>query len=108
MIVKYIGKKDSWIKQNEECYVIEIFITNGKNPEYRLLTETEPHSPVYFNSEDFEIIDNKMPKNWVVSQFDGGIEFRPESFKDDFWEKFSDQEISAIETFKKEYEIIKN
>jgi hypothetical protein len=108
MKVRHTGKENRWINKNEECYVVEILSRINGETEYRLFGSKEPTTPAYFNSSEFEVIDGKIPKNWVVEQIEDTMFFIPAKFKEiGFWERYFDGVPDALKIFEEEYKIIK-
>ncbi|MDB6125350.1 MAG: hypothetical protein JWQ71_4343 [Pedosphaera sp.] len=69
---------------------------------YRI--ECDDGKPWLILSTQFQIVSNKIPPNWIVSQYDGGIAFSPASWLPprEFWEKLFAGDTATRKTYEEE------
>ena len=81
----------------------------GNNDEYcKVCVQNDDDDyPCVFDFNDFEIIDERIPSNWILSVESSSYELMPEAFDGDFWERFHDSDKWAEQTFERVMEDLK-
>src|SRR3954471_22006333 len=68
---------------------------------YRI--DCDDRRPWLILSTQFKIVCNKIPSNWVVSQYDGGITFSPETWiLEGFWRRLAEEDAVARKIYEEE------
>jgi hypothetical protein len=72
----------------------------------------EPSTPGLFSGDLFDVIDSRVPRNWVVVKNKHGMhgiyEFSPAAWLEDgFWEPLFDGDPSAVATFTEQQRLAK-
>ena len=97
-----------WLTIGNEYVVLEVYISNRRGVEFRLLGDNE-NGPALFSAEQFEVTSSKIPLSWgiKVTKSGLGIELGPEGWwRKRFWEDYYDQVPEAWREFQAEYERI--
>lgn len=85
------GPGRSWPKIGERLVVLEVEVSVGKEPLYRI--ERDPGTPVLVPASDVKILDGSLPADWAVG-FDvrsGTFLLGPSVWQSlGFWERFFD------------------
>jgi hypothetical protein len=118
MRVKYLGKINPQTGKHESTserlsigshyIVLELSSSVRKGISYRIVGDNKDKSPAIFEADQFEIISDRIPKNWEVRINKIGIvNISPAAwFKEGFWEDCYDGDPVALEIYKQEARII--
>jgi hypothetical protein len=92
----------------EEYVVIELLSSVKKGISYRVVGDNQDGSPAVFSAAEFEIISDHVPTNWKLTiKKNGLIVNSPASWrKPGFWEDCYDHNPVALESYKREVQII--
>lgn len=96
-------EKSPWLTVGTVYSVLSVFVAEEKPAEYRLLAD-DGFTPGMYRADQFELVSNVIPANWVVN-FEAGLYFElaPRAWlKDGFWEEYFDGNPIAIESFESE------
>jgi len=76
---------------------------------FRLIGDDSP-SPILEDTQQFEIVDGRLPSRWIVwSDGKGFLMLAPQSWTyDGFWEQFFNNDEYARQEFRKEHALIIN
>lgn len=109
-ITKTFQKSSSWLSIGNEYLVSEVSMRPEREILYRLQGDTNKELPAIYDARQFEVVTNTIPSNWIVIQeCDGIITFTPANWSiPGFWENFFDGDQNAIESYRKELNIISN
>lgn len=108
-VTNQVETTSPWLTVGKEYYVLSIYIRLTKEIVFQLIGDDVSNAPVVFDWKQFDIIDDKLPNNWVVSvdQEFNEIKFTPRKWlRDRFWDDYFNGEQSAIDDFISEVEII--
>lgn len=99
---------NSWLTIGKSYIVLEVEIYPGKDVLYRLVGDNTDQSPGLYDSKQFEVISDKVPANWKITQLKSGtLNFGPAPWqKLGFWEDCYDGEPNALQIYKHEARII--
>ena len=90
----------------KEYIVLEVDVVTSRRVNYRLISD-DGHTPALFNSKQFEIVNNKIPSNWIVYQIGELLSFTAKSWSElGFWEDYFNMVSEAIDTYEREKEFI--
>jgi hypothetical protein len=105
---KQYQQESPWLTIGKEYVVLEITISAKKGSLYRLVGDNENKMPGLYESLQFEIVSDFIPSNWKISISNmtlvvlGPKEWR----KNEFWDRCYDQDLQALEIYKREARII--
>lgn len=101
MIIQ-VRKKMSFVSRDKKYIVLEIGTSRNGDINYRI--EGDDNTPVLVNSEDFEIISNKLPTLWVAQWYEvGSLVLRPSAWtRLGFWEEYFNGEPEAKRIYEEE------
>lgn len=93
----------TWLKIGGIYQVLTLSIDASGKDLIRLVGEQEPE-PVLHPLQQFEVVDNRIPRNWVVTvRPSAGIVIGPEPWMaPGFWERFFDGDAHARAIFEAE------
>jgi hypothetical protein len=97
---KDLGSQSPWLTVGKVYAVLALTIESGDVA--RVLVESDDNDvPKDFFINQFEIIDESEPGNWVSKEGPGGVVWKaPASWlEDDFWDRFDDGEEQALANF---------
>jgi hypothetical protein len=90
-----------WLLENREYHVLSIEASSVRK-EYRIASEKDG-VPALFDADDFEIVDDTVPCNWVTTETNGRTTWAPAAWLEPgFWEKAFDDEPEAVAIYKQE------
>lgn len=92
----------SWLQQDREYDVLEIYAYPGGRVELRLASD-DAGTPVLFDSAMFMTIDGSLPSNWEGRIGEGGIlRLAPrEWLEPGFWERYFDGDPDALGAYER-------
>jgi hypothetical protein len=93
---------EKWFMADEITTVLMLSVS-GSGGSQLLLWSQKQLSVGLFSVNDFEIVDSSLPKAWTASiDLNGNIALAPSEWViDGFWEKYHDEDTTALETFRK-------
>ena len=105
---KQFENTNLWLTIGKYYIVLEVEIYPGKEVLYRLVGDNSDESPGLYDSKQFEIVSDKIPTNWKITQLKSGtLNLGPVKWqKLGFWENCYDGELDALEIYKREARII--
>jgi hypothetical protein len=96
-----------WLTIGKEYIVLHIIVHHDK-VFYQILDDSSDKAPGLHRAEQFEIVSNKIPRNWKI--FSGNLALftiEPEAWREPgFWERCFDGDPQALEIYKREARII--
>ena len=105
-----------WSEENKDpnltlgniYHVLMLRIARDKADDDELILCRESDSyPVCFNLNDFEMVDNNIPSDWVVDMTGSRwIDLYPRELNWEFWDKFHDGDEAAEALFEQVYQRI--
>lgn len=101
------GAGRSWPKTGERLAVLEVEVSAGKEPRYRI--ERDPGTPVLVPASEVKIFDASIPANWIVGFDPGSGTFLlgpPAWQSPGFWERFFDFDSVARRDYEEHRRII--
>jgi hypothetical protein len=95
------AEESPWVKVGGVYHVLSIWI-DATHTRFRLVGEEA--APALFEPEMFEVVSPKVPTSWLVtSPKPGCFSLEPEAWTvPGFWERFFDDEVEAIASFREE------
>lgn len=98
-----VEKKNSWLTIGHTYHVLSVEKGVSDSIQYRLLGDTG-HLPALHDAEQFEVISDKLPSNWVVGiQQRGSFELAPKKWMTlGYWERYFDGDVEAVKVFEEE------
>lgn len=95
-----LGAKSPWLTVGKTYVVLALTLQFGI-PVRALIEDDSNGEPTDFSIDQFEVIDDSEPSNWIVKQGDRGISWKsPNAWLDaDFWDKFDEGEESAVRNY---------
>jgi hypothetical protein len=95
------------IDHNKKYLVIALRILLNKGI-FVAIENALDNLPVFINLQGFEIISQKIPKNWEIKLIDeSGFDYMPKSWmQDNFFKNLKQKQAEAIRLYNKEIEII--
>ena len=95
-----------------KCYQVLEFISNKKGTVLRIIPDCKGH-PVLVRACDYEILSNKIPRNWSIYQYsESFFIFGPErwinseKWEVSFWSDWDDNCPKALQCYEEEMKII--
>lgn len=105
-----LGDKSPWLTKVKEYVVLSLNISSKFGTEVCIQTD-HYREPRYITLDGFEIISQKIPKNWITTvkkiEDEYLIDMLPQSWSyEGFFNELSDENSQAIDIFNKEAELI--
>jgi hypothetical protein len=96
-----------WLTIRRDYIVLSVDVDQNKEVLFRLISDNSP-SPVLFNSRQFEVVDGRLPSNWVAwNDETGAFGLRPKEWlRPGFWEDYFNNNLDAVHDFEKERTVI--
>jgi hypothetical protein len=101
-----LGNSSPWLTIDKEYIVLMVIVKPNKGVEI-LIQSDSYHEPILISLDGFEVMDQKMPSNWVTGIKNNAYYMMPNSWLyDDFFDGLEDQTPKVMALFKTESEII--
>jgi len=95
-----------WLQPGNNYTVLAIESGGRGRPEYRIATEIQG-TPALFDARLFDIVDARLPSNWIATAHGEHLEFQPAAWTTaGFWERFFDGDEDARRIYHEEIEKI--
>ena len=113
MLVKCINAKyqenPKSLRFGNVYIVLSFRLIIGKQNEYcKVCVQNDDDDyPCVFDFSNFEIIDERIPDDWIIAYVNSGFYLIPKAFDGDFWERFHDSDKWAEQTFERVMEDLK-
>ncbi|MEU4607229.1 hypothetical protein AB0F43_29955 [Kribbella sp. NPDC023972] len=103
-----VESSSTWVRMGEEYLVLELMGSPNGRLSLRILHDD--NSTGIWDSEMFVDTDPTVPSNWVARVSEGGrLHIGPPRWLDrGFWERYFDDEPTAVEAFKAEMAVIRD
>lgn len=104
--LSYVKTQYSLIEQNKKYLVIALRVLLNKGI-FVAIENSLDELPVFIDLQGFEIISQKIPKNWEIKLIDKeGFDYMPKSWMiNNFFQNLEQRQAEAIYLYKKEIEI---
>ena len=112
MIIRHTRKRedreeDTHLTLNKDYIVISVLYTPSSGTEFTIETDGDNY-PALFSSKYFDLIDARLPPNFMYKFYENGItQLRPLAFDGNFWERFHDGDPEAEKVFEETVRKIK-
>ena len=95
-----------WLQPGVAYTVLAIEASGRGHQEYRVAAEIQG-TPALFDARLFEIVDGRLPPNWMATADGERLEFQPAAWAGaGFWERFFDGDPDASRAYHEEVDKI--
>lgn len=95
-----------WLRPGVSYTVLAIEASGRGRHEYRIAAEIQG-TPALFDARLFEVVDGRLPSNWIATAQGEHLEFQPAAWTTTgFWEGFFDGNADASRIYHEEIEKI--